>query len=295
MLETRPNDIGLLLVVTQLYVLTNNHGAAITLLEAFFTRLSQSTTTQDADVRHAPGLIATLVSLYTARGQSSHARAALAKAAKYWRQRSNPPISPRALSHLYKTAGAALLHSNNDEDQALAADIFTHLHEQDAQDRYASAGLIAALSRTNPSLITPTLLSSLTPLDRLTPNTPLATLESAGIPKAPHTTPLPTKTKRSAPTNTTTTQKHKKLRASKTPKDFDPNKKMDPERWLPVKDRSSYRPKGKKAKAKQAMFMQGGVVDEELGGGSRAASPAVEAKSSGQQKKKKAKGKGGKW
>lgn len=301
-LDRRPNDIGLLLVVTQLYVLLNNHGAAISLIEAFNTRLSKSTNTSDADVRHVPGLVATLVSLYSARGQNSHARAELGRAAKYWRNRSNAPISTRALTHLYKSAGAALLESNHAQDQALAADIFSFLHDQDADDRYATAGLIAALARANPDKIESSHLSALTPVDRLIAAVNTSALESAGVPKAPTSATTTPSTKRPAPTSEPV-RKPKKLKPSKTPKDYDPAKKMDAERWLPLKDRSYYRPKGKKAKARQAMFMQGGVVDEGASqGSSRAGTPGpgtVEAKGGvvgGQQQQKKKKGKkGGKW
>ncbi len=38
---------------------------------------------------------------------------------------------------------------------------------------------------------------------------------------------------------------------------------MDPERWLPLRDRSTYRAKSKKGKKKAADLTQGGVVKEE--------------------------------
>ncbi|KAH0365517.1 signal recognition particle protein, partial [Aureobasidium melanogenum] len=296
-LERRPNDIGLLLVCMQLYIHASNPAAAISLLENFFTRLSASSEASAQHVRYAPGLIGVLVSLYTSRGQQSHARSELAKAARYWRQHSNPPISSRALGHLYKSAGAALLESSAPADQQLAAELFTFLHEKDSSDRYASAGLVAALARADPSAIDAEKLSALTPLDRLVSGVDISALEAAGVAKSiPATTA--TSTKRSAPLDSipATKPKSKKLKKSKTPKDFDPTKKLDPERWLPIKDRSSYRPKGKKAKARQAMFMQGGAVAEDSGAGSGASTPAaqvVEGKSA--NKKSKKKGKGGKW
>ncbi|KAG9678744.1 signal recognition particle protein, partial [Aureobasidium melanogenum] len=296
-LERRPNDIGLLLVCMQLYIHASNPAAAISLLENFFARLSSSSEASAQDVRYAPGLIGVLVSLYASRGQQSHARSELAKAARYWRQHSNPPISSRALGHLYKSAGAALLESSAPADQQFAAELFTFLHEKDSSDRYASAGLVAALARANPSAIDAEKLSALTPLDRLVSNIDVSALEAAGVAKSTPTI-ASTSTKRPAPSDSTpaTKPKPKKLKKSKTPKDFDPAKKLDPERWLPIKDRSSYRPKGKKAKARQAMFMQGGAVAEDSGAGSGASTPAaqvVEAKSA--NKKSKKKGKGGKW
>ncbi|KAG9984095.1 hypothetical protein KCU78_g20997, partial [Aureobasidium melanogenum] len=201
------------------------------------------------------------------------------------------------LGHLYKSAGAALLESSAPADQQLAAELFTFLHEKDSSDRYASAGLVAALARADPSAIDAEKLSALTPLDRLVSNIDVSALEAAGVAKSTPTI-ASTSTKRPAPSDSTpaTKPKPKKLEKSKTPKDFDPAKKLDPERWLPIKDRSSYRPKGKKAKARQAMFMQGGAVAEDSGAGSGASTPAaqiVEAKSA--NKKSKKKGKGGKW
>jgi signal recognition particle subunit SRP72 len=77
------------------------------------------------------------------------------------------------------------------------------------------------------------------------------------------------------------------------PKDFEEGKKMDPERWLPLRDRSSYRPKGKKGKKKAADLTQGGVVKEEesleLAGG--AGSVRVEKAAGGGKAKNKKKGK----
>lgn len=294
-LEKRPSDIGLVLVVVQLYVLGGNYGAAITLLESFFTRLCQSSNESDLDVRYAPGLVGTIVSLYSARGQSGHARAELAKAAKYWRDRptsSASPIPERSLSHLLKTAGTTLLDSHDPDDQSLASAIFSDLYSQDKEDRYATAGLVAAFASHKPSSITDSHLSALTPVERLLAGVDVSALEEAGVAKLAVSAP-PSSNKRPAD-SAPAPKKSKKLRATKTPKDFDSNKKIDPERWLPMKDRSYYRPKGgKKAKAKQAMLTQGGPVDEV----SRPGTPAAEVVKAGggQKKANKKKGKGGKW
>jgi signal recognition particle subunit SRP72 len=67
---------------------------------------------------------------------------------------------------------------------------------------------------------------------------------------------------------------------------------MDPERWLPIKDRSSYRPKNKKGKKKAMEATQGGVVkDEELELAGGAGTVKVEKSNvgGGKAKKKKAK------
>ena len=92
-------------------------------------------------------------------------------------------------------------------------------------------------------------------------------------------------------------KKTKKLRKSLIPKDYDPNKKPDPERWLPLRDRSTYKPKGKKAKARQALHSQGAVGNDSEN--SRPATPAADVlkqkQGGGGGGNKKKKGKGGKW
>lgn len=285
LLEKRPNDVGLLLTITNLYVFTNNHAAAIHLLETFFKRLEQSGTASDLDVRFAPGLIGTLVSLYALQGRKSHSKSELAKAARYWRHKSKTP--PKALM---KAAGTALLENQNPDDLQNAGEIFASLYVQDNTDRTAIAGLVAAYAINSPEKLSPDLVDSLPPVQRLVSDIDAAALEDAGV--AIHsTTPILESKKRSA--EKTAPPKPKKIRKSRMPKDFVEGKKMDPERWLPMRDRSYYRPKGKKGKKKMEGLTQGGPVAEEkvvqevksgaAGGGG------------GQAKKKKGKGKGGKW
>ena len=297
-LERWPADVGLTLVVAQLYVLTGNHGAAISLFESFFSRLEQTGMEKDLDVRFAPGLVGVMVALYSARGQKGHARAELAKATKFWRQKSDSSSMPdRALTHLFKTAGATLLESRDPGDQALATEIFAELYERDQGDRYATAGYVAALCSTKPDSITETYLSALTPVERLTAGVDVSTLEDAGVAKSA-TSAVPVSKKR--PAEDTAPKKKKKLRKSRMPKDFVEGKTMDPERWLPAKDRSTYRPKGKdKKRAKASMLTQGGV--EEVSRPGTPGTPAGEVLKAptggagGKNKGGKKKGKGGKW
>ncbi|KAF2477568.1 uncharacterized protein BDR25DRAFT_330305 [Lindgomyces ingoldianus] len=290
LLEKRPNDVGLLLTITNLYILTNNYAAATHLLESFFRRLEQSGTVSDLDVRHAPGLVATLVSLYAYQGRHAHSKTELAKAASYWRHKSKTPSKP-----LMTAAGRALLESHDPESLSTAGKIFESLYEQDASDKAAIAGLVAAYSITDPSKLPTQLVGSLPEASRLVSDIDAAALENAGVPtlstptqpegrKRPAENLAPEKVKILAP------KKAKKIRKRCMPKDFDPNKKLDPERWLPMRDRSYYRPKGKKGKRKMEGLTQGGPVVEEKVGESKAGGGSAAG-----QKKKKGKGKGGKW
>jgi signal recognition particle subunit SRP72 len=283
LLEKRPNDVGLLLTITNLYVLTNNHAAATHLLESFFKRLEQSGSASDLDVRHAPGLVATLVSLYAHQSRHAHSRSELAKAATYWRHKSKT-----SSKSLMVAAGVALLDTHNPENLSAAGDIFAKLFEQDEGDKAAVAGLVAAYSISESSRLSPDLVNSLPEASRLVSDIDAAALEKAGVPTLTSTAPITSK--RAAPRSAV--GKSKRIRKARMPKEFDPNKKLDAERWLPMRDRTYYRPKGKKGKKKMEGLTQGGPVAEEkaAGGQPTAGGGAPQTKKGGKKK-----GKGGKW
>jgi signal recognition particle subunit SRP72 len=276
LLEERPTDVGLLLTIVHLYCLTNNHGSAISLLESFFARLSAKgkNSKNYADVRHAPGLVAVLVSLYTKQNRTAGVKTELSKAASYWRSRRKDDSSIPLPVSLLRAAGTALLASGseNEADAKEAAEIFRDLHDLDPNDRASTAGLIASLALTSsPDSIPQDLLKSLTPSARLTADLDPLALENGGIPHL--TPPTPSSKKRAAPTTDSSKKKRSKLSKKRTPKGYDPSKpNEDKERWLPLRDRSYWRPKGgKKGKGrannnKGADLTQGGVVDESLGG-----------------------------
>ena len=266
LLEKRPTDVGLILTIVQLYVLTGNSASAINLLEAFLRRLEQSGKAADLDVRFAPGLVAAMTSLYATAGRSGHLHTEYAKAAAHWRRKSKSD-QPAGVATLLKAAGSALAESQEAEHQQLAKDIFTDLHNHDKNDHYALVGLLASSTSSDTEKA-----SSLHPISRLLAHINTDTLESAGIAQPASTNLPPPSRKRAAPTPLPD-NKPKKLRKSRIPKDYDPSKKPDPERWLPLRDRSTYRPKGKKGKAKQNLLSQGAVGDSE---GSRPTTPGGE-------------------
>jgi signal recognition particle subunit SRP72 len=293
LLEKRPTDVGLVLTIVQLYVQSKNFSSATTLLENFMAKLEKSGEPSDLDVRHAPGLVGTLISLYSSQTRREPARDALAQSSKYWRNKSQ--TRPSGVTHLFKAAGSALSESHDPEHQSLAREIFQDLHDQDASDRYSAAGLLAA----SPATANSTDLSSLQPIDRLISGIDAEALENAGIAQPPvdHSAAAAAASSRKRPAEEQPKpKKHKKLCASKMPKDYDANRTLDPERWLPLRDRSTYRPKGgKKGKAaKQAMLAQGAVSEDV-----KPSTPGAEVVKGKQQQQgggaKKKKGKGNKW
>jgi signal recognition particle subunit SRP72 len=284
LLQKRPNDVGLIMTIIQLYVLTNNSGPAIALLESFFKRLEESATPADQDVRFAPGLVALVVSLYRMQGRKSPIRAELGKAASYWRRKSKPS------EDLLRAAGISLLDSSKADDLSTASEIFASLREQDHNDRLAIAGLVASNATSNISIVQSE-FDKLTPVEHLISDINASRLEESGIASLP-VTKSETSKKRPAPMEKEKPAT-KKIRQSKMPKEFEEGKKLDPERWLPLKDRSSYRPKGKKGKKKALEATQGGAVKDEesleLVGGAGAVK--VEKAPIGGAKAKKKKGK----
>lgn len=287
-LEKRPNDVGLILTVIQLYILANNPSQAIALLETFFKHLEESNKPEDQDVRYAPGLVALLTSLYRLSGRKPHIRSELDKAASYWRQKSEPSAS------LLHAAGISLLESTNPEDSAAAGEIFSSLRSQDPTDRIAIAGSVASYASSDFSKIESD-LTKLTPISQLIAGIDAEELENAGIPSLPSTTQPAVSKKRSldAEKEVEEASKKKKMgtRKSKLPKDFVEGKKMDPERWLPLRDRSTYKPKGKKGKKKAMDTTQGGVVREDALEGVEAKVSSGVVSGGGGNKGKKKKGK----
>ncbi|KAI5304714.1 Signal recognition particle core component, partial [Ascosphaera pollenicola] len=138
----------------------------------------------------------------------------------------------------------------------------------------------------------------LTKIPELISDIDVAALEEEGvatIPKEPQPTKRPAAALADNKAEQPLEQPKKKrcLRKSRIPKDFDPNKQPDPERWLPLRDRLSYRPpKGKKAKQRAAERTQGGVVVEESAPAAQPSQVATQSKSGGASGSKKKKGKG---
>ena len=252
LMEKRPH-VGLIMTIIQLYILTNNHGSAITVMESFFKRIDDSKTPKDQDVRFAPGLVAVLIALYTIEGRKSQIKQELARAASYWRHKSKYSVQ------LLQAAGLSLLESRKTEDMATAGGIFDNLRAKDPNDRFAIAGYVAAYAVTSPEKVQDE-VDKLSPVSRLIAGIDVDALEAAGVPLVEILSSHAVSRKRALEGKSKPPKK--RVRKSRLPKDYDPSKAPDPERWLPLKDRSSYRPKGKKGKQKTAGLTQGGVSEK---------------------------------
>ncbi|KAJ5959237.1 uncharacterized protein N7479_006387 [Penicillium vulpinum] len=254
LLERRLTDLGLLLTVVQLYVSSGNTASAIAAMERTLHSLEGS----NESVRFNPGLLSVLVSLYQLEGRTVQIRTTLAQAAAYWRTQSEPPAS------LLRAAAASLLHSEERTDLATAGDLFRALHKQDPEDLVAIAGYVASQATLDYAQIESE-LDRLPAVSDLIADIDVSALESAGIAPSASSVAAAAAAFASARKRTAASAEdraNKRVRKSRLPKDFDPAKKPDPERWLPVRDRSSYRPKGRKGKQRAAALTQGGPVNE---------------------------------
>lgn len=286
LLEKSPNDIGIILTLVQLHLSGNNFNAATSLLESFVSGLDSSYSQTDQALRYTPGLLATLVALYSQQGKTAQSKAELAKAATFWKKDAG--VSQHSTSGL-RAAGAALLESATPDDFETARGIFTTIIEHDPQDSVAIAGLVASTSPADSSLPSE-YVDKLQSISKLTAGIDVAALEAAGVAQPNVPKIAESSKKRSATGGPGGPEKAKKSKKSKLPKDYDPTKAPDPERWLPLRDRSNYKPKGKK-KAKLGGGTQGGITSED----SRPATPSQQARPVVTAKpNKKKKGKGGK-
>lgn len=284
LLRKRPNDVGLALTLVQLHIQQASKGAAIPQLRSFLQQLENSEDDELKDVRFGPGLVALNVSLMRSQGSETSAKTELKNALKHWQAR---PAG--GASSLLREAGIELLRSSNSEDLQLAGAAFKKLFAEQHGSHIAGAGLVASLATLEPEKAKQ-YVNELPETSTLIQGIDIETLITTGVAAPPKN---PNGAKRSAPNNEADKKPTKKRRVGKLPKNYDENKKPDPERWLPLKDRSSYRPKGKKGKKKAQESTQGGVVKEEemldlVGGGGV---KVEKAPASGGANKKKKKGK----
>ncbi|KAF3289635.1 Signal recognition particle core component [Orbilia oligospora] len=268
-------DIGIAFINAQNYLKENNVTSAVAVIETLLKDLEN-----EPEKRWLPGLVGVVAGLYTLQGRNTKVKAELENASAYWRSTTHP--DPAVLL----ATGTAQLNSSNLQDRTMAASIFESLAASNPSP-LSNAGYIAS----HPAEDMPSKIAQLTPLNTLLKDINVNALLDSGV-AAP-----PTK-KRSLDEAVSKPQiKSRKKRKIRLPKGgIDPNKKPDPERWLPLRDRSTYKPKGRKDKKKARDLTQGGVVtdkdgDTEMIGGNTVTKVAPSQSTASKNKGKK---KGGK-
>ncbi|ETN43160.1 uncharacterized protein HMPREF1541_02318 [Cyphellophora europaea CBS 101466] len=284
-LERTPNNVGLVLTLVQMYVLTGNTTSAVELMQSLFSRLETSTNENEKNVRYNPGLVSVLIGLFRSQGRKASIQQELAKSASFWKTKSTAPAS------LLRAAGSTLLVTGDPEDARVAADIFSKLREQQPDDKAAIAGFVASHAADEAESVDGD-AAKLTAVAALTRNIDVDVLESAGIPQSSNALAIAQLTRSRKRAADGESSKPKRTRKSRLPKDYDASKTADPERWLPMKDRSYYRaPKGRKKGKKAGGDTQGGAVNESLNIDAKPGSNAPQGGGGGGGGGKKKKGK----
>ncbi|XP_049364241.1 uncharacterized protein LOC125828996 [Solanum verrucosum] len=207
------------------------------------------------DIQHKPATVSTIVSLKERAGDTDGADAVFDSAIKWW---SNAMTEDNKLNTIMQEAAAFKLRHGRKEEAA-------RLYEQLVKSRgsiEALVGLIQTAAHADiekaeayEKQLKPLLGLKAIDVDSLEKTSGAKQAEKG--PNAGATETYEGKSKDKA--------KKKRKRKPKYPKGFDPanpGPPPDPERWLPKRERSSYRPKRKDKRAAQIRGSQGAVAKE---------------------------------
>ncbi|KAK4419545.1 Signal recognition particle subunit SRP72 [Sesamum alatum] len=207
------------------------------------------------DIQHKPATVATIVSLKERAGDIDGADAVFDSAIKWW---SNAMAEDNKLDVIMQEAASfKLRHGKKDE----AARLYEELVKSHGSIE-ALVGLIQTAAHTDIQKAE-SYEKQLKPLPGLK-GIDVESLEKTSGAKNTENTPAVGIPEAYEPKNKEKTKKKRK-RKPKYPKGFDPanpGPPPDPERWLPKRERSSYRPKRKDKRAAQIRGSQGAVVKE---------------------------------
>ncbi|KAL1216413.1 hypothetical protein V5N11_026344 [Cardamine amara subsp. amara] len=204
-----------------------------------------------SDIQHLPGTVATIVALKERAGDNDGAAAVLDSAINWW---SNSMTEDNKLSILMPQAASFKLRHGKEEEASRLYEEIVQSH----RSTEALVGLVTTLARVNVEKAE-TYEKQLNPLpglravdvDNLEKTSGAKPIEGAAASAMQEEVKSKEKAKR------------KRKRKPKYPKGFDPanpGPPPDPERWLPKRERSSYRPKRKDKRAAQVRGSQGAVT-----------------------------------
>lgn len=276
LLKERPLDVGLALAAVQLAIRERNPSAASSIVQSLLEALGRADAPEPKKLRYVPGLVALAVALHRAQGKLGPAMAELSEVALHCSGRAEAfPLS------FLRETGLELINSHRIDEVRLAATAFESVFNRSPNDDSAAAGLVASSTRLDDEK-TVALSAKLSPVEELVSGVDVAALLDGGVIGSSSATQLKRRPAEES-------ERPVKKRRRRVPKNAEPGKELDPERWLPLRDRSSYKPKGRKGKKKAAESTQGGVVKEEtieLIGGAGAVKVEKTASASSRKKKK---------
>ncbi|EEB06786.1 signal recognition particle subunit Srp72 [Schizosaccharomyces japonicus yFS275] len=228
-----PTDIGLTLILVQHYISFENYKRAYAVLRRLFSALEAA---NSLDKRYAPGLVGLGDALEARIHRNNPHYTHLHAAARYWASQPNCEakllLCPREL---------LVCVDEKASPEVIQQGLLT-LNDLIAWRGPASelvACQLAAQSHLRMS-VAPSLQQHLLPIKDLLSGTDIDAIENKGVPVAG--------IKRAAVNvvaSTNTEAKKIRKRKKPVPKNFKPNAKPDPERWIPKKDRRNVKLKTK--------------------------------------------------
>jgi len=204
------------------------------------------------DIQHLPATVATIVALKERAGDNDGAAAVLDSAIKWW---SNSMTESSKLRVLMPEAAAfKLRHGQEEEASRLYEEIVKNHNSTDAL-----VGLVTTLARVNVE-------KAESYEKQLKPLPGLKAVDVDKLEKTYGAKPIEGAAASSSQEEVKKEKaKRKRKRKPKYPKGFDPanpGPPPDPERWLPRRERSSYKPKRKDKRAAQIRGSQGAVTKD---------------------------------
>lgn len=203
------------------------------------------------DIQHLPATVATIVALKERAGDIDGAAAVLDSAIKWW---SNSMTEDNKLGILMPQAASFKLRHGKEEEASRLYEEIVKNH----RSTEALVGLVTTLARVNVE-------KAETYEKQLQPLPGLRTVDVDNLEKTSGAKPSEGTAASAMQEEVKSKEKakRKRKRKPKYPKGFDPanpGPPPDPERWLPKRERSSYRPKRKDKRAAQVRGSQGAVT-----------------------------------
>ncbi|KAL5222471.1 hypothetical protein ABZP36_027184 [Zizania latifolia] len=251
------NSKGVLLALAQIAATANHF------------QIAADSLSKIVDIQHMPATVATLVALKERLGDSSGASSVLDSAIQWWK---NSMTEDNKLDVFIWEAATFKLNHGRDEE---ACQLYEELVKGFGSTE-ALAGLVATSARTN-------LEKAEQYEKKLKPLSGLKGINIESLEKTSGARPfeMPKSTDLDVTEEVKKQKAKKRKRKPRYPKGFDPanpGPPPDPERWLPKRERSSYRPKRKDKRA-QVRGAQGAVIrDKHDSSGTSAVKPSQATK-----------------
>ncbi|KAK0062380.1 signal recognition particle subunit SRP72 [Biomphalaria pfeifferi] len=199
------------------------------------------------DLAHKPGIVSTLVALYLSQEDKEAASEVLINAVNWYKK--NNPKSPALMTLTRANADFQLKNGKAEE----AAKMLEDLRKANPKDALVLAQLISSYAQFDPAKAQQ-ISKDLPPVAKIVEGLDVDALEASFSTLGPkylkkqqpkgEASPLPSGDAKSGDT-VMMKKKTRKKKKGKLPKNCKPGSDIDPERWLPRKERSYYRGKRK--------------------------------------------------